>query len=54
MLVQQMEKMKKGDQAKYTGYLLTVDEYNYYKGLEKTVNKVLKAYDEYKEQYDLL
>lgn len=54
MMVQQMEKIRKGSKAKYTGYLLTSDEYKYYKDLENKINKVLEKWDEYKEQYDLL
>jgi len=49
-----MEKIRKGSKAKYTGYLLTTDEYKYYKNLENKINKVLEKWDEYKEQYDLL
>lgn len=51
-MVQQMEKINKGDPAKIDGYILTIDEYNYYKNLENKVNKVLEKWNEYKEQYD--
>jgi len=46
-MVDNMEKINKGDTAKYTGYLLTIDEYEYYKGLENKINKILKKMDKY-------
>jgi len=46
-----MEKIRKGDKAKISGYILTEDEYKKYVTLLDAAKELKKGYQEYLDTY---